>query len=238
VVDRTEDPDPAHSPRFRLGAGAFVSLPEVLSLFPEDFAEPYGEPDPDDPRPDDRALRFSTTETSLGGQMTLERGLAADAASRAAADRDIPAPALGAAAGWTDVAAWATGAANPWRAAPDEPGALEASIPDGFGEARLVLEVDDPGQFSVEYAGHFPGKADHGGRGAVFDILSSGLVVYSDAHDRRPSSPVQRVHFESYPGRQRLEFRLRSDLYVPPGHFCGVRLRFLPGDGRTTGDGR
>ena len=239
VVDRTADPDPARSPRFRLGAGAFVSLPEVLSLFPEDFAEPYDEPDPDDPSPDDRALRFSTAETSLGGQMTLERGLAADAAARAAADRNVPAPALGAAAGWTNnAAAWATGAANPWRAATDEPGALEASIPDGFGEARLVLEVDDPGQFSVEYAGHFPGRDDHGGRGAVFDILSSGTVVYSDAHDRRPSSPAQRVHFESYPGRQRLEFRLRSDLYVPPGHFCGVRLRLLPGDGWAAGDGR
>ena len=231
VVDRTADPDPAHSPRFRLGAGAFVSLPEVLSLFPNDFAEPYGEPDPADPRPDDRALRFSTAETTLGGQMTLERGLAADAAARAAADRDVPAPALGAATGWTNGTAWATGAANPWRAPSDEPGTLEAAIPDGFGEARLVLEVDDPGQFSVEYAGHFPGRDDHGGRGAVFDILSSGTVVYSDAHDRRPSSPAQRVHFESYPGRQRLEFRLRSDLYVPPGHFCGIRLRFLPGDG-------
>ena len=87
VIDTTEDHDPLHSPRFRLGAGAFLALPKVLRIFPDDFAEPYCEPDPENPKPGDRALRFSTPARSLADQMQLERVQLADAAVVAATPR-------------------------------------------------------------------------------------------------------------------------------------------------------
>jgi hypothetical protein len=229
VIDATEDPDPAHSPRFRLGPGAFVSLPQVLSIFPEDFAEPYDEPDPENPATGDRALRFSTAETSLGGQMALERECLAEAAARAAEDRQIPAPELGAALGWTN-AVWTTGSANPVQVAAANDGTLLFHVPGGIGETWCRVRADTPAPFTCEYFPYFAGKADHGGRGGAFEMLSNGLVVDSDQESGRPGGNMGEVSVSTYPGPQEITFRFRSDLWAPPGHVCGLRFRLVPND--------
>ena len=226
VIDMTEDRDPRHSPRFRLGAGAFLALPKVLSIFPGDFAEPYDEPDPETPKPGDRALRFSTPARSLADQMQLERALAADAAVLAAGDELVAAPELGRELGWTNVV-WRTSAANPWRI--DEPGdgIVVGSIPGGVGESTLEMEIEDGAPCRIAVEGYFPGRADHGGRGAVFEILSGEVVGFADGDDRRPFHGWKPIALSFYPGRHVIRFRLRSDLWAPAGHVFAVRLKRL-----------
>ena len=226
VIDTTEDRDPLRSPRFRLGAGAFLALPKVLSIFPADFAEPYDEPDPNDPKPGDRALRFSTPARSLADQMQLERTLLADAAVLADGDELVAAPELGRELGWTNVV-WRTGAAHPWTV--DEPGdgTVVGSIPGGVGESVLEMEIVDEAPCRIAVEGYFAGRSDHGGRGAVFEILSNGNVAYADDRDRRPTDGWKPIELSFYPGRHRISFRLRSDLWSPAGHVCAVRLKRL-----------
>ena len=227
VIDATEDPDPARSPRFRLGPGAFVSLPKVLAVFPEDFAEPYDEPDPENPKADDRALRFSTAETSLGGQMALERECLAEAAARDAEEREIPAPWIGEATGWTNVV-WTTGSAIPVRLAEANDGSLIFHVPGGIGQSWCRIRADNLPPFTVEYLPYFAGKAVHGGRGGAFELLSRGHVIDSDQEGGRPGGPVCSVSNKPYPGPQDIVYRFRSDLWAPPGHAVGVRFRLVP----------
>ena len=229
VIDTTEDSDPAHSPRFRLGPGAFVSLPKVLAVFPEDFAETYDEPDPEHPTPGDRALRFSTAETSLGGQMALERECLAEAAARDAEEREIPAPWIGEATGWTNVV-WTTGSAIPVRLAEANDGSLIFHVPGGIGQSWCRIRADNLPPFTVEYLPYFAGKALHGGRGGAFEQLSHGLLIDSDQEGGRPGGDVCSVSNKPYPGPQDIVYRFRSDLWAPPGHVCGLRFRIVPND--------
>jgi serine/threonine protein kinase len=225
VIDAVDDPDPARSPHFRLEPGAFLALPNVLSQFARDFADPYDEPDPDDPKPGDRALRFSTRETTLAGQMALERSLAREAAARETADRDVSAPEIGEAFGWTE-AEWSTGSANPATIDPLEPGTIVLRVPDGFGEAHVAAFFETLPNFELEYEKDYAGQFDHG-RGAVFEMYNNhtGTTIYSDGRDGRPSDGWIERTGKAYPGFYRVVFRVRSNLYVPPGHSCGVRLR-------------
>ena len=228
VIDAVDDPDPARSPHFRLEPGAFLALPNVLSQFARDFADPYDEPDPEHPRPGDRALRFSTRETTLAGQMALERSLAREAAARAATGEWIPAPEIGEAFGWTNGVAWFTRSDNPWTVAGAKDGSVLATIPDGFGEASLAFEFDEAVNFDLEYVKWFAGKGDHGGRGGSLEMFGKdGQIYILDDLDGTPGGPPVRQEAQFYPDRQRVTIRVRSDLYVPPGHFCGVRLRLL-----------
>ena len=229
LVDATEDPDPAHSPHFRLGPGAFVALPHVLSIFPEDFAEPYDEPDPENPKPTDRALRFTTAETTLGGQMALEREALADAAARAAEDREIPAPELGLATGFTN-AVWTTGSAHPVRVSPVGDGVLEFEVPGGVGQTWCRIRGRDFRPFTIRYVPYFAGKADHGGRGGAYDQLDGSAVMESDRVSGRPTAGHREVPMTFYPGIQNITLRFHSDLWAPPGHTVGVRLRLEPTD--------
>ena len=231
LVDATEDPDPAHSPRFRLGPGAFVALPHVLSIFPEDFAEPYDEPDPENPSPGDRALRFATAETSLGGQMSLEREALADAAARAAVDRDVPAPEIGEALGWTN-AVWTTGSANPVRPDPLGDGSVAFRVEGGCGEARITGRFDSIDKLRILLKKDFAGRWDHGGRGGEFELHDdhNGQTMLSDGGSGRPADGPKGTVFHFWPGRYVLTFRFRSDLWAPPGHAVGVRLRLEPTD--------
>ena len=228
VIDTTEDRDPLHSPRFRLGAGAFLALPKVLRIFPDDFAEPYGEPDPENPKPGDRALRFSTPARSLADQMQLERVQLADAAVVAAGDELVAAPELGRELGWTNGVVWRTSAAHPWIVDAPGDGAVVGSIAGGVGESVLEMEIEDGEPCVVSVEGYWPGKADHGGRGAVFEVLSGDVVVYSDSSDRRPTDGWKPMNMSFYPGRHRITFRLRSDLWSPPGHLFAVRIKRTP----------
>ncbi|MBQ6102427.1 MAG: hypothetical protein IJL06_02025, partial [Kiritimatiellae bacterium] len=228
VIDTTEDRDPLRSPRFRLGAGAFLALPKVLSLFPDDFAEPYDEPDPNDPKPGDRALRFSTPARSLADQMQLERVQLADAAVLAEGDELVAAPELGRELGWTNGVVWRTSAAHPWIVDAPGDGAVVGSIAGGVGESVLEMEIEDGEPCVVSVEGYWPGKADHGGRGAVFEVLSGDVVVYSDSSDRRPTDGWKPMNMSFYPGRHRITFRLRSDLWSPPGHLFAVRIKRMP----------
>lgn len=227
VIDTTEDRDPLHSPRFRLGAGAFLALPKVLSIFPTDFAEPYDEPDPNDPKPGDRALRFSTPARSLADQMQLERVQLADAAVVAAGDELVAAPELGRELGWTNGVVWRTSAAHPWVVDAPGDGTVVGSIFGGVGESVLEMEIVDEAPCRIAVEGYFAGRSDHGGRGAVFEILSNGNVAYADDRDRRPTDGWKPIELSFYPGRHRISFRLRSDLWVPAGHVCAVRLKRL-----------
>ena len=230
VIDVTEDPDPAHSPRFRLGPGAFVTLPKVLAVFPEDFAEPYDEPDPENPKAGDRALRFSTAETSLGAQMALERECLAEAAARAAEDRDIPAPEIGEALGWTN-AVWTTGSANPVRPDPSGDGSVVFRVEGGIGEAHVTGEFPDLPAFDRFLEKNYAGCADHGGRGGAFEIYNEGTktTIDFDGHGGLPSKGWTRTGpWTAWPGWYILTFRFRSDLWAPPGHEVGVRLRLVP----------
>ena len=227
VIDTTEDRDPLRSPRFRLGAGAFLALPKVLSIFPADFAEPYDEPDPNDPKPGDRALRFSTPARSLADQMQLERTMLADAAVLGNGDEPVAAPELGRELGWTN-AVWRTGSVHPWTVDAPGDGMVVGSIEGGIGESSLVVEfeTDAPSRFEVD--GSFPGRSDHGGRGAVFEILNDpSNVVYAESRDRRSSDPPWGFQLSLRPGRHFLLFRLRSDLWAPAGHRICVRLKRL-----------
>ena len=229
VIDATEDPDPAHSPRFRLGPGAFVSLPQVLSIFPEDFAEPYDEPDPENPSPGDRALRFSAAETTLGGQMALERECLAEAAARAETDREIPAPEIGEALGCTNVV-WTTGSANPVRPDPFGNGTIVFRVEGGIGEAHVTGNFESVGQFRLFLEKNYPGRADHGGRGGLFqfrDEHNRNSILF-DGRSGRPSDGWQEHPGRGDLGRFILTFRFRSDLWAPPGHEVGVRLRLVP----------
>ena len=228
VIDTTEDRDPLHSPRFRLGAGAFLALPKVLRIFPDDFAEPYGEPDPENPKPGDRALRFSTPARSLADQMQLERVQLADAAVVAAGDELVAAPELGRELGWTNGVVWRTSAAHPWIVDAPGDGAVVGSIAGGVGESVLEMEIEDGEPCVVSVQGYWPGKADHGGRGAVFEVLSGDVVVYSDSSDRRPTDGWKPMSLSFYPGLHRITFRLRSDLWSPPGHLFAVRIKRMP----------
>ena len=230
VIDATEDPDPARSPRFRLGPGAFVTLPNVLSVFPGDFAEPYDEPDPENPKAGDRALRFSTAETSLGAQMALERELLAEATARAAEDRDIPAPEIGEALGWTN-AVWTTGAANPVRPDPSGDGSVVFRVEGGIGEAHATGDFESLGNFRYFLEKNFAGRADCGGRGGSFELFNEHTKMTIDfvGHGGRPSEGWTESRLgKPWPGRYILTFRFRSDLWAPPGHEVGVRLRLVP----------
>ena len=226
VIDATEDRAPLRSPRFRLGAGAFLAMPKVLSIFPTDFAEPYDEPDPNDPKPGDRALRFSTPARSLADQMQLERTLLADAAVLAEGDELVAAPELGRELGWTNVV-WRTNAAHPWTVDAPGDGTVVGSIFGGVGESVLEMEIVDEAPCRIAVEGYFAGRSDHGGRGAVFEILSNGNVAYADDRDRRPTDGWKPIELSFYPGRHLISFRLRSDLWVPAGHVCAVRLKRL-----------
>ena len=221
---------PARSPRFRLGPGAFVALPNVLSVFPGDFAEPYDEPDPENPEPGDRALRFSTAETSLGAQMALERELLAEAAARAAEDRDVPAPEIGEALGWTN-AVWTTGAANPVRPDPSGDGSVVFRVEGGIGEAHATGDFESLGNFRYFLEKNFAGRADCGGRGGSFELFNEHTKMTIDfvGHGGRPSEGWTESRLgKPWPGRYILTFRFRSDLWAPPGHEVGVRLRLVP----------
>ena len=226
VVNLTEDGDPMHSPRFRLGAGAFLAMPKILSIFPGRFAEPYDEPDPENPKPGDRALRFSTPARSLAEQMQLERVLLADAAVLAEGDELVAAPELGRELGWTN-AVWRTSAAHPWVV--DEPGdgAVVGSVFGGVGESVLEARIENQAPCRVSVEGYFPGRADHGGRGAAFEILDGDNVVFVADRDRHPANGATPIELSFYPGRHVIRFRLRSDLWAPDGHVCAVRLKRL-----------
>ena len=98
----------------------------------------------------------------------------------------------------------------------------------GFGEASLAFEFDEAVNFDLEYVKWFAGKGDHGGRGAILELFGGdGQLYISDDLDGTPLGPPERREAQFYPGRHRVTIRVRSDLYVPPGHFCGVRLRLL-----------
>ena len=229
VIDATEESDPARSPRFRLGSGAFVALPKVLAVFPEDFAEPYDEPDPENPKAGDRALRFSTAETSLGAQMALERECLAEAAARAAEDRDIPAPEIGEALGWTNGVFFFTGSDRPARLASAGDGTVWLALPGGLGESRVTVSNTRPQSFRWEYAKYYAGKENHGGRGGSFMVDADHHTVDVDAHDGRPSDGIEWNDFSvGAPGPHIFTFRFLSDLWAPPGHEVGVRLRLVP----------
>jgi hypothetical protein len=229
VVDATEDPDPAHSPRFRLGPGAFVALPKVLSIFPEDFAEPYDEPDPENPSPGDRALRFTTSETTLGGQMALERECLAEALALAEEEREIPAPGLGLATGLTN-AVWTTGSVHPVQVDPANDGGLVFTVPGGIGQAWCRVRAQNLRPFTIECRPYFAGRADHGGRGGAYEQLDGAVVMESDQRSGRPGDPPRKFPMTFYPGKQILAFRFRSDLWAPDGHAVGVRFRLVPDD--------
>ena len=87
------------------------------------------------------------------------------------------------------------------------------------------MEIEDGEPCVVSVQGYWPGKADHGGRGAVFEVLSGDVVVFSDSSDRRPTDGWKPMNMSFYPGRHRITFRLRSDLGSPPGHLFAVRIR-------------
>jgi hypothetical protein len=232
VVDATEAPDPARGPRFRLGPGAFVTRPNVLSVFPGDFAEPYDEPDPENPKAGDRARRFPTGETSLGAQMALERELLAEAAARAEEDRDVPAPEIGGALGWTN-AVWTTGAANPVRPDPSGDGSIVFRVEGGIGEAHATGDFESLGNFRWFLEKNFAGRADCGGRGGSFEIYNEHTrqTFHFDGHGGRPSEGwIGSRLAKPRPGRYILTFRFRSDLRAPPGHEVGLRLRLVPED--------
>ena len=227
VVNLTEDGDPLHSPRFRLGAGAFLAMPKILSIFPRRFADPYDEPDPENPKPGDRALRFSTPARSLAEQMQLERVRLAESDVVAAGDELVAAPELGRELGWTN-AVWRTSAAHPWVV--DEPGdgAVVGLVFGGVGESVLEARIENQAPCRISVEGYFPGRADHGGRGAAFEILDGDNVVFVADRDRHPANGATPVEMSFYPGRHVIRFRLRSDLWAPDGHCIVVRLRRLP----------
>ena len=128
--------------------------------------------------------------------------------------------------GWAE-AEWKTGSANPATVDPIDPGTIVLRVPDGFGEAHVTAYFETLPDFEWEFEKDFAGRFEHGGRGAVFEMfnLQTGTTIYSDGTDGRPSDGWTGRSATAWPGAYLVTFRVRSDLYVPPGHFCGVRLR-------------
>ena len=110
---------------------------------------------------------------------------------------------------------------------PLEPGTVVLQIPDGFGESHVTAYFETLPDFEWEYEKDFAGRLDHGGRGAAFefDNIQSGTTIYSDGLDGRPADGWTKRSGSAWPGAYLVTFRVRSNLYVPPGHSCGVRLR-------------
>lgn len=234
LVNRTEDPDPAHSPRVRLEAGGYLLLPEILSLHARDWAEPYDEPDPAAPKPDDRAVRFGHgLDPDLRTELLRERGLLSDERVRAKEDFEVPAPELGALLlpnGPTDIV-WTVSSLHPWRIDPTEPGAISCDIDGGFGEAWIRLRADHDVIFRLQYRKNFAGAGDHGGRGGVFEMVYHGMTQDYDAADGSLSDGwhwIGRENHHFHSGTHDIVFRFRSDAYTIPGHFNGVILRAAP----------
>ena len=234
LVDRTSDPDPSHSPRFRLEAGGYLVLPEILSLHARDWAEPYDEPDPDAPKPDDRAVRFGHgLAPDLRAQLLRERGMLSDERVRAESDREVPAPELGPILlpdGPTNVL-WSVSALHPWRVHPTEPGAIVCDLGGGFGESWIRLRADGDVMLRLQYKKNFAGAGDHGGRGGAFDMIHNGMMTDHDAADGRLSDGWYWFGRENnwfYAGTHDIVIRFRSDVYTIPGHFNGVLLRAAP----------
>ena len=234
LVDRTEDPDPAHSPRFRLEAGGYLALPEILSLHARDWADPYDEPDPGAPKPDDRAVRFGHgLEPDLRAQLLRERGMLSDEHVRAESDFEVPAPELGAILlpdGPTNVV-WSVSALHPWRVHPTEPGVLVCDLGGGFGESWIRMRADCDVKLRLQYKKSFAGADDHGGRGGVFEEIYHGMTYARDASDGKLSDGWRwngRENLEFHSGAHDFVIRFRSDAYTIPGHFNGVLLRAAP----------
>lgn len=234
LVNRTEDPDPAHSPRVRLEAGGYLVLPEILSLHARDWAEPYDEPDPFEPKPEDRAVRFGHgLEPDLRTELLRERGLASDERLRAAEEREVPAPELGPILlpdGPTNVL-WSVSTLHPWRRHPTEPGVIYCDLSGGFGESWIRMRADCDVKLRLRYKKSFAGADDHGGRGGVFEEIYHGMTCERDASDGKPSDGwhcLGRENLEFHSGTHDVVYRFRSDAYTIPGHFNGVLLRAEP----------
>ena len=234
LVNRTEDPDPAHSPRIRLEAGGYLMLPEILSLHARDWAEPYDEPDPFEPKPEDRAVRFGHgLDPDLRTELLRERGLASDERLRAAEEREVPAPELGPILlpdGPTNVLC-SVSSLHPWRRHPTEPGVIVCDLSGGFGESWIRLRTEDYVRLSLEYKKHYAGAADHGGRGGVFELVFGGMVNESDATDGKLSDGWHVLgpgNWDFYDGAKTIILRFRCNSYTIPGHFNGVLLRAAP----------
>ena len=234
LVDRTTDRDPARSPRFRLEAGGYLVLPEILSLHARDWAEPYDEPDPAAPRPDDRAVRFGPgLDPDLRAQLLRERGLESDERVRAQADFEVPAPELGALLlpdGPAD-AVWTASTLHPWRIDATEPGAISCDLDGGYGEAWIKMSTESYAKLRLQYRKNYAGAADHGGRGGVFEMVVDGMGAEYDATDGRLSDGwhfLGRENLELYGGSNDVVLRFRCDSYALPGHFNGVILRAAP----------
>ena len=234
LVNRTEDPDPAHSPRVRLEAGGYLVLPEILSLHARDWADPYDEPDPFEPKPEDRTVRFGHgLDPDLRTELLRERGLASDELLRAAEEREVPAPELGPILlpdGPTNVLC-SVSSLHPWRRHPTEPGVIVCDLSGGFGESWIRLRTEDYVRLSLEYKKHYAGAADHGGRGGVFELVFGGMVNESDATDGKLSDGWHVLgpgNWDFYDGAKTIILRFRCNSYTIPGHFNGVLLRAAP----------
>jgi len=234
LVNRTEDPDPAHSPRVRLEAGGYLLLPEILSLHARDWAEPYDEPDPAAPKPDDRAVRFGHgLDPDLRGQLLRERGMIFDERLRAAEEREVPAPELGALLlpdGPTNVQ-WSVSTLHPWKIDAIEPGVISCDLSGGFGESWIRMRTDGDVRLRLQYKKNFAGAGDHGGRGAVLETTVNGMGEFYDAEDGKIPDRWHwfgRENHWLYGGSNELVIRFRSDSYAIPGHFNGVLLRAAP----------
>ena len=234
LVDRTPDPAPSRSPRFRLEAGGYLVLPEILSLHARDWAEPYDEPDPAAPKPDDRAVRFGHgLEPDLRAQLLRERGLLSDERVRAKSDFEVPAPELGPILlpdGPTNVL-WSVSALHPWRVHPTEPDVLVCDLGGGFGESWIRMRADCDVKLRLQYKKNFAGADDHGGRGGVFEEIYHGMTYARDASDGKLSDGWRwngRENLEFHSGTHDFVIRFRSDAYTIPGHFNGVLLRAAP----------
>ena len=234
LVNRTEDSAPAHSPRVRLEAGGYLMLPEILSLHAHDWAEPYDEPDPFKPKPEDRAVRFGHgLEPDLRTELLRERGLASDERLRAAEEREVPAPELGPILlpdGPTNVL-WSVSTLHPWRRHPTEPGVIYCNLSGGFGESWIRLRADGDVMLRLQYKKNFAGAGDHGGRGGAFDMIHNGMMTDHDAADGRLSDGWHWFGRENnwfYAGTHDIVLRFRCNSYTIPGHFNGVLLRAAP----------
>ncbi|MBQ9727089.1 MAG: serine/threonine protein kinase [Kiritimatiellae bacterium] len=234
LVNRTADPDPARSPRVRLEAGGYLMLPEILSLHARDWADPYDEPDPFAPKPEDRAVRFGRgLEPDLRTELLRERGMLSDERVRAKSDFEVPAPELGAILlpdGPTNVV-WSVSALHPWRVHPTEPGVLVCDLGGGFGESWIRMRADCDVKLRLQYKKSFAGADDHGGRGGVFEEIYHGMTYARDASDGKLSEGWRwngRENLEFHSGAHDFVIRFRSDAYTIPGHFNGVLLRAAP----------
>ena len=125
---------------------------------------------------------------------------------------------------------WTTGSANPVRPDPIGNGTIVFRVEGGIGEAHVTGNFESVGQFRLFLEKNYPGRADHGGRGGLFQVRDehNRNSVLFDGRSGRPSDGWQEHPGRGDLGRFILTFRFRSDLWAPPGHEVGVRLRLVP----------